>query len=362
MDKVFIKRVNKFMRDSRPNFKTDNLCDIFYSGDLLEIGFLSRQCRNDLAGSCLMCDYGRTEIIGTCQEYIDEMDDILSKYNNGVKYLLLCSNGSILDEYQIPMELLKNILSKAQNCNIPEIIIETHYLDVSEEKLNLIKGIIQKPVTIEMGLETINPIYQDAFFMKGIELKRYEKTISLIQRYGYNVELNLMFGLPFLSLNEQIDDAKKTIDWICLHGCAPVIFPVNIKPYTILKYIYDKKMYKPISLWALVFLLDVLNQKQLSKIIVAWYGNRENSYLDNTSTIFPLCCNKCHDAFFRFFRLFLETERYDLRKKLISDFLASNICDCKQQIKAEIKQNYQTSFEENYNKFYESLLNDFNKF
>ena len=359
MDKQFIKKINRAIRNTRPSFSPDKLCDVFLSGDLLEIGFLSKQCRNDMAGACLLCDYGKMDTIGTHQAYIEEMNDILNKHPDGIKYLLLCSNGSILDEYQIPTELLKDILLIAQNCSIPEIIIETHYRDISIPKLNLLRDIVHKPITIEMGLETINPTYQAAFFMKGIEMQHYEKTISLIQKYGYDIELNLMLGLPFLTVKEQLNDAKNTINWIHAHGCTPVVFPVNIKPHTMLRYIYDKGLYQPISLWLLVLLLDELEPEILKHVIVAWYGNRDESYPDDIPTILPQCCAKCSELFVKFFRDFLDSDQYVLRKKLIQNLFATAQCDCLTQLKNQIIQCKQLNFCAKYEHFYEQIVKDF---
>ena len=137
MDINSVKNVNRFIRNKRPFLDENECCAVFQSGDLLEIGFLSKQCRNDLNGSCIMCDYGRAKSPAESQTYLAEMNKILKKYNSGIRYLLICSNGSILDEYQISSELLTEILKLSQACDIPEIIIETHYTDVTKERLEL---------------------------------------------------------------------------------------------------------------------------------------------------------------------------------------------------------------------------------
>ncbi len=354
----FVKKVNSFIRNTRPFLNESESCAIFQSGDLLEIGFLSKQCKNDLSGSCLMCDYGRAKCSARPQIYLDEMSKILEKYNSGLKYLLICSNGSILDEYQISTELLIGILKLSQACDIPEIIIETHYTDVTEERLKLIKKFIHKPVIIEMGLETINSKYQNTLFMKNIELSKYEETICRIHSYGYEVEINLMLGLPFLSSAEQLEDIKQSIDWVIDKNCTPIIFPVNIKPHTMLRYIYDKGLYKPISLWLLIILLDDLDEKTLSRIVIAWYGNRDEPYADDVPTIFPQSCDACKDNLLLFGRAFLDAHDYTSRKRLISDLKKTTSCNCYSKIKKKI---FSTDkhFDENYNKFYQMLEVDF---
>lgn len=70
--------------------------------------------------------------------------------------------------------------------------------------------------------------------MKEVSIPDFEKTIALIQNMEMDVECNVMVGLPFLSEKEQYEDALSTIQWVFEHQCTPVLFPVNIKPYTLL--------------------------------------------------------------------------------------------------------------------------------
>ena len=84
-----------------------------------------------------MCDYGYMHQIGTVEDYIIEMKAILAKNTNDIDYLLLCTNGSFFDSYQISNEILIAILMEAQKCSIPNIIIETHNKDVTKEKLDI---------------------------------------------------------------------------------------------------------------------------------------------------------------------------------------------------------------------------------
>lgn len=358
MDTILIKKINKQIRNNRPCLSTKELCSMFKSGDLLEIGFLSNQCKNDLNGSCLMCDYGYMQQMGSVEKYIKEMNTILSEHAENINYLLLCTNGSILDTYQISNEILAAILVEAQKCSIPNIIIETHYNDVTKDKLDLIYQIIEKPVTIEMGLETINPIYQNAFFMKGINIKEYLSKIQLIKGYDYNIELNIMLGLPFLSPKQQIDDAINTIEWAVRQGCSPVLFPLNIKYYTFLRYLYDHKTYEPISLWLVIILLDKLSDKALKGINIAWYGNRDESYSKDSPTIMPQTCRICNSILNKLFQDFLRTDKVEERKLLISNLMKHPACECLKAVKGALKQP-DCNFEESYQRLLNQIVSDF---
>ena len=354
----FIREINKKIRNTRPNFSGNDVCAVFRTGDLLEIGFLSKQCVNDKSGSCIMCDYGCAKQTASNDKYLENMRSILNENNSGVNYLLLCSNGSILNDYQISDNLLTDILRCAQMCKIPNIIIETHYRDVSENKLQLISKLVNKPVIIEMGLETINLKYHEFMFMKGINLDKYEETIDRIKRYGYEVELNLMFGIPFLSEFEQFEDTLQSVRWAVNHNCKPIIFPINIKPHILLRYAYDRGFYKPVSLWMLVHLLDNLEPKELCSTLTAWYGNRDEPYPNDIPTVFPVACDNCFQTLKAFFRAFMDTQNYTERKSLISKLISKTTCDCCHIAKKSIEVP-KHDFEERFASFYQQLKKDF---
>ncbi len=355
-----MRKLNNYFRSKRPISSKDNACEVFQEGDLIEIGFISKQCKNDLAGTCLMCDYGHSKGTFENQIYINKMKEILSSKSEGMNFLLLCSNGSILDEYQISKELFIDILKIAQNCSIPNIIIETYYKDINVETLTIIKKYISKPVIIEMGLETANQEYQDLVLMKGINIATYEKTIELIHSFNFKIELNIMIGLPFFSLKEMFGDAIKTINWAIEKGCDPVLFPINIKPYTTLYYLYENELYESISLWLIVLILDELNINKLDKVIIAWYGNRDDSYKKNKPNIFPTSCNKCKTKLSLFFRNFLNSINCEDRKFLIKKLLEELDCNCLKKLKDNLdkEQNY---FKENLQKFYDFILKKSNE-
>lgn len=175
MYREILIKANKEIKKSRPLLAKNIVCDAFRNGTFLEIAFMSKRCKNDASGSCIMCDYGAVNGVKSSETYLKEMDSILQK-ENGIQYLLLCSNGSIMDPSQISEATFCKILEHTNRTAIPNIMLETHYLDVTTEKLDLIRQLLNsKNVTIELGMETANQIYQDSLIMKHIDMKLFEK-------------------------------------------------------------------------------------------------------------------------------------------------------------------------------------------
>lgn len=333
-----LRKMNLEIRKRRPFFPGDKICDVFQSNNLVEIGFLSKRCYNDCNGSCIMCDYGAANGTHSVQEYISEMDCILKSLDSSVDTLLLCTNGSFLDDRQIGPKLFQAILKRAGQSNMRTIEVETHYQDVTEEKLQIMKQFLTgKRILVEMGLETTNQKYQSHIIMKNIDLPVFEKKVALIQSFGFYVETNIMVGLPFLSAKEQFNDALLTIRWAFDHQCSPVLFPMNIKPYTLLMDMYRSGYYHPISNWMLPLILNTIDAGHLEKVTIAWYGNREEVYHPNGErAIFPISCPVCAATIYRFYDEFLATADGNERRLLLDQLLSQMTCSCLEQAKAEL--------------------------
>ncbi len=361
-ESAILMGANLQAKRNRPSFSHGKICDVFCSGNLIEIGFLSGRCCNDRRGACIMCDYGAANGTRPIQEYLVEMDRILEEAAPSVHVLLLCTNGSFLDRTQISQELFQAVLERAAQSQIGWIEIETHYKDVTPEKLRQIQRLLpNKRVAIEMGLETANPVYQSHIIMKGIDLAAYERTVALIQSFGFLAEVNIMVGLPFLSPKEQFDDAVRTMEWAFRHGCSLVVFPMNIKPYTLLMEMFRSGHYQPISSWMLPLLLDTLSGPQLEQVTVAWYGNREEIYPGTQErAVFPRSCPSCAAEIDRVYRQFPKSAGGDERKALLAQLFSRagrRGCSCLADARNEISAQPQDTFESRYAKYISYLKN-----
>lgn len=353
MKSDLLRKANIAIRKMRPVLTSGKICEKFYNEGLLEICFLSGCCSHDQQGACMMCDYGAAQIDCLNQEYICEMDRILKNESRSVDILLLCTNGSFFDDRQISCELFRAILERAGATDISTIELETHYLDVTRGKLELLKHILPgKRIVIEIGLETIRMDYQKKVIMKGIDLTVYATVIDLIRSFGFGVDVNIMVGLPFLSEKEQIEDVLHTIHWVISHGGQPVLFPVNVKPYTLLMEAYCAGFYHTVSQWMLPLILDALSENELEQVIIVWYGGREEDYGANSKhAVFPHACHACSEAILTFYTEFAELPSGKKRKKLLSQLFAETGCQCLEHARKDALKPPEDTFEDRYTSF-----------
>lgn len=321
-------RKNKNIRKDRPITPTNKLYSTYLNNGVLQICFRSRGCSNSLSGFCIMCDYG----VGTniTKDEIEKSFDMAISENNNVRTLLLNSYGSILDTSEIDEESFYRLLIKIKNSSIKRIIFETHYTTITEEKLTLIKKELKdKIVSFELGFETSNERIREENLLKIIDNNKFIQTINLIHKFDMRVLVNILVGIPFLKTKEQLEDTLNSIFWCIKNDVDEIeLFPINVKPYTLLNELYESKQYDVISHWLLIEVLNRIPLEYLSKIYLAWYGNRELEYENQKHSIFPKSCPNCNNNLMEFYSNFLSNDNAQYRKELINTLISKSNCDC----------------------------------
>ncbi len=323
---------NRFFRRQRPIEASCTHCDPFRQGGLLEISVPSLRCRHDAEGGCIMCNYGVGIMPQSQAELESQFDACLKAMGPELDLLLLCTNGSFLDEQSVALEIQESLLRTAQNSAAATIIIETHLDTLSPEKLRRIRQLIpSKAIILEAGLESADPWVQENCYLKSVPPDVLEQTIKAAKRLDMMFQLNVILGAPFLTAQDQAKDAERSIRWALDRGALAALFPMNIKPYTLLEYAHKKGLYAPISHWAVPLLLSRFSPDSLGRIDLAWYGNREIQYdTPGVSTIFPQDCPVCREPLQKFYRAYAQAEDGTQRYRLVQDVLqnSGHLCGC----------------------------------
>lgn len=329
---------NKAIRKNRPKVATDILYSTFETNGTFQICFKSKGCQNYLNGHCIMCDYGIGDNLSKA-ELEKAFDEAMLESKEKINTLLLNSYGSVLDENEISEECLHALLKKIKETNINNIIFETFYTTITKKKLELIKNELgNKNISFELGLETANENVRANNLLKFINNDIFIEKIKLIHSYNMNVLTNIVVGIPNLSPKEQIEDALNSVDWCMKNKVDEVdLFPINVKPYTLLYTLYNEKKYEVISHWLLIEVLHRIPVQYLDKIYLAWYGNRELPYHNGEHSIFPKSCPKCYNNLMKFYKEFLINNSSTFRKKLIDELINKRKCDCYDIVLKEIK-------------------------
>lgn len=269
--KKFVSDINRQFQDAR----------IWGQGSFMHVCFESVGCRFRKQGYCLMCDYGIGKNVD-CNKAVAILEDAVGKWPQHVDRLLLGTCGSILDQVEMSRETLGAILKSVTKMNVAHVLLETHYTTIDEDVLNFIRNALpNKEIYIEMGFESANPKVLQKSFRKYMDLSQLKKAMEMISGYDIHTILNVFLGAPFLSEQQQIDDTYMSIKWALENGAAEVVvFPANIKPGTEMWEMYRNGNYNRISHKEVIGLLSRLNEKELERVSISWYGDRQNAGID----------------------------------------------------------------------------------
>lgn len=329
MDTILTKAVWKMRsQDDYRGGMDVNVILISTGGDTYQLYFPSRGCRY----ACTMCNYGFQHPIRE-QKILDDLDVICNNLPENTENVILESSGSFLDEAELPDELQEKIMQRIANTSLPRVEIETHYATVTAEKVKKLKKIFpcNMEVNFEFGLESTNPEVLK-IYNKFMDLEQLLKTIWLSEKKGIQTSLNLMVGAPLLTIREQIQDATDAVNWVlsnCPKSTKVVLFPLNIKDYTLVKHMYNQNRYKIIYDWEFIEVLRNMPQEELNRIDISWWGNRYNIFQGEEAIIKPFHCNKCQKELNTFYRNFVKSTEAIQKKQLIEE-ISSYSCPCKE--------------------------------
>ncbi len=330
-----LSRMNMEMHRNRPLTPEYKKITLWRPSDeFLHCCIESRGCRfNREKGACVMCDYGTGRNLDP-PELKRALEEELQPQLQSLSTLLFGSYGSILDTEEISEKCLDVILDFISGKNVRTLIFETHCCTITDHILKKIKEKLQnngKNIIIEMGYETSDKFVLENCLNKILDFGQLCRAIHLIHKYGMKVSLNVFVGAPFLTEEDQLNTAVESVKWAFDKGAdSVVIFPCNIKPFTLVHKLYQDGLYHPVSQWMMIELLARIPEEYLDRVTLSWYGDRQNFYENNEFPLIPPeDCDICHKSIFDFYHVFMRESLAGRRKQLIENLRREDKkCDC----------------------------------
>ena len=336
-------RANSLAHIGRPLTPEEKKLTLWRTSDtFLHCCIESRGCQfSRKCGSCIMCDYGEGRNLHP-DELRKELDERVSQYMNGLHTILIGTYGSIFDEDEISSACFDVILEFLAQYSIPTVIFETHCSTVNSNKLKKIRDKIPRKtkVIIEMGYESCDAYVLKYCLNKFISLEQLKNAIKLIHDYRMSACTNVLLGAPFLCERDQLDTAVKSVNWAFEQGAdSVVVFPMNIKPFTLLYKLYERGYVNPVSQWMLIDLLGEIPPKYLDNVSLSWYGDRKNFYEnDEFPLIPPQDCVECHDILFKTYADFMKGDSINKRAEIIQSVKnKKKLCMCGKRYELQMR-------------------------
>lgn len=288
------------------------------------------------SNACTFCNYGFKHPVRK-EEILKKVEHICRYLPANIETLILESSGSFLDEREIPAELQYQIMEIVARTKVKRVQIETHYKTITDEKVEKILQILEgHEIAFEIGLESTTKTTLD-IYNKDIDVKELFRKVWYWDRLGIEVSLNVMFGAPLLTRQEQVQDTLNTVQDIlekCPESTCIVLFPLNVKDFTLVKHMYDKGRYSIVSHWGFIEVLTKIPKNALHRVFISWWGNRTNEFHGRDAIIYPKSCKKCHHILKAFYGSFVEAETLQEKQRLVEKISKVN-CKCRDDYERE---------------------------
>ena len=324
----FLSLIMKKIHDKRPRLSIKetsyNRIEQTKAGCSANVWFMTKGCQWDSVGGCTMCNYGRGFDLNE-QEIINAVKQGLSALPNDVSELFLSPSGSLIDPQEVPPIVRQEIYKLINKHSTDYFAFETRAEFINKEALDEIKRMISnKNIGIEIGLESANPWIRKFCINKGNQLEDFINAAQLIKKYDFECLANVSLGTAFLTPREALSDAVNSSRWALENGAHTVVlFPMHVKPYTLLEWLYKKGYYKPPTLWMFIEALYNIGPENINNIDISWY---KSGYSDESKIIAsPDSCDKCKPTVYNLLDKYRKTRDFDIVYKL-HNFK----CGCKQ--------------------------------
>ena len=238
MNKYWTREIHKMRKSLIGGRKDLPYVSLFHvNNHNYQLLFMSCGCEY----ACTFCNYGFDHNL-TLEKVKPQLESIIIPED--IFELELEANGSFLSEREIPYDLFLEVLYFVSGKNIPLITMETHYTTITEPKLQVIRQILgdEQLISFELGFESADEAVR-AIYNKDIDNNDFIEICNLCERYGIEIQVNVLLGTPFLSREEQIQDCLNTLEFIYKKlpkDTIAVLFPINIKKHTMIKHWQDE--------------------------------------------------------------------------------------------------------------------------
>lgn len=321
---LFLDQIGQHFHRQRPRIPEglNKTVHIEREGDLsfVNLRFRSRGCHHNYLGGCTMCDYWVGEKVDVAQ-MVEFGREALSALDFAPGLLVFGPSGSMFDDWEVPPEARKELFRILRTVSASVYIFFSRADTITEEKLaDMVQNLGPAQVSIEMGLETADSWKLKFCVNKAMSLERFATTVQLIKRFGLYSTAYILLGVPFLTTQEMIEDTIFSISWAFGQGVDYcVVFPVHIKPWTIMYWLYEHGMFQPVSLWALVEVLSRFTPEELKRIGISWYSPCFDRFHPGYSVppIRPTTCPSCYDRVISILDKYrFAADRYQIIKEL----------------------------------------------
>ncbi|MBK6608634.1 MAG: radical SAM protein [Leptospiraceae bacterium] len=282
-----------------------------YNGDLVQklIIFLrGTGCSSiELNGGCTFCGFYSATNHGiklNRSNFLNQLQfafDLHKKELDRFPIISLYNDGSMLSEQEISLDVtLEMIQTLSSFQNLKLITTESKLQDITEEKILRIKNTTNKELELSFGFESSDPVVRRLCINKNFTNNKVIEVSELLRAHNINCTALLMLKPPFLSEQESIDDAVKSLQFLEETEINRIDIELpTVEAFTLSHELWKQELYKPIKLWSVIEILKHRHALNLKKIIYVSPANYTVKAIATSSNC-PLCNDKFSNLFMEY--------------------------------------------------------------
>lgn len=333
-----LRHVMKAILQKRVSYPIKYYCDTrlerIDNQNFAQMFFMSKGCTHDLNGGCTMCNYGYGKAYEnlSLSSILDEVRQKSAELPVKLHEIVVGPTGSLLDEEEVPSFFLEELLTILSKIECDEFTCETRADTITEEKLLLLKNKIRsKIITLELGVESVDLWCLRNCINKNTSLERIRYAVQMAHDNGIQICTNIAIGFPFVNEAFCIKSAVNSIRTMLeMNVSCVALFAYNIRPGTLLEWLWKEKAYHCTSLWSMVEVLSYFTDEELQHIQISWY---RNYYTDKSKILqMPYLCPHCESKVLTLFDDYRNTPCHKTLQALL-DY----DCSCKQKWYAQYR-------------------------
>ena len=194
----------------------------------------------------------------------------------------------------------------------------------------------EKNIEFNVGVEDIEPENRKLINKIGVNNFDLIDIYNLLEKYNMNININIIYGLPFMNENERIESTYNSIRNISkmMPKAKVIIFLMSIKEHTILEEMYVRGLYKLPNPWGFVYTSKkIFESDDINTItLYSWFGEKGNMIKETTC----YNCKDCETKIIKTFKILSSELEKKERNKIIDDLLnygEQAKCDCLKKLK-----------------------------
>jgi radical SAM enzyme (TIGR01210 family) len=298
----YLGGIMRAIRHDRPTLRADQpfftRVERVRGGSYVEIWFRTGGCTWDRVGGCTMCNYGVGED-SSADEIVAAVSQALQELDEPAYELMISPSGGMWDAKEVPTEALARVYDLARETGPNKFFVETRAETVNFDRVDELRAAFgDLALAVELGMESGYDGILAHCVNKGSSTETFHRAATIAAERDVEIYANVSLGTALLDRRTATWDALASTRWALSNGADRVVlFPLHIKPYTLLDVLHDSGRFERVSLWDLVEVLSTLGRDGCRRTEVAWY----KSYYDTEDKVrmAPGGCDRCLDRLVR---------------------------------------------------------------